>query len=208
MERIIDLTHPIIDRMQVFPGDEPVQVRKIRNRDVHGFTDFRLKTGMHAGTHIDGPMHLTESTLTIAALPLDRFVGRGVVVDAREMQTIECRDSLIRKIGSGAIVLFFTGHDRWFGSARYFTEYPVLAEEWAHVLIDKKIRMIGLDTPSPDREPFPVHKALLTHGIGIIENLTGIEQVAKAPSFELWALPLKIEADSSLARVLARITEY
>lgn len=65
--------------------------------------------------------------------------------------------------------------------------------------------MIGLDTPSPDRYPFAVHKHLLEHGVLILENLARLDQLLTATSFEVIALPLNVKADSSIARVVARV---
>lgn len=68
-----------------------------------------------------------------------------------------------------------------------------------------KVKMIGLDTPSPDKDPFDVHKYLFEHGVLIIENLTRLDQLLDYKSFEVIALPLNIKADSSIARVVARV---
>ena len=67
---LIDLSHPLLDRMPVYPGDEPVRLEKINDFEEHGFNNFRFTSGMHAGTHIDGPMHMTKSGRLIDELPL------------------------------------------------------------------------------------------------------------------------------------------
>jgi hypothetical protein len=65
--------------------------------------------------------------------------------------------------------------------------------------------MLGMDTPSPDRAPYQVHQSLLSAGIYIIENLTNLNKLTGEKYFEIISLPLKIKANSSPARVLARI---
>ncbi len=67
--------------------------------------------------------------------------------------------------------------------------------------------MIGLDWASPDHEPYPMHQILLRNNILILENLTNLNLLLSEPVFEIFAFPLKINADSSLVRVVARITE-
>ena len=47
-----------------------------------------LPIGTHAGTHVDAPWHYNSTiqgapAQTIDELPLERFFGPGVVVDAR-----------------------------------------------------------------------------------------------------------------------------
>jgi kynurenine formamidase len=104
-----------------------------------------------------------------------------------------------------SIVLLYTGHDRLFGKPEYFDNYPVVDSDLCQLFIRKKIKMLGMDGPSPDREPYQVHKSLLTMRIYIIENLTNLGNLAEEKSFEVIALPLKIRANSSPARVVARI---
>jgi kynurenine formamidase len=70
---LIDLTHTIHHNIAVFPGDDPVQLEQIRTLERDGFNNFRLSTGMHVGTHIDGPMHMTSDTRMMAELPLELF---------------------------------------------------------------------------------------------------------------------------------------
>jgi kynurenine formamidase len=72
-------------------------------------------------------------------------------------------------------------------------------------LVEKKIKMIGMDTPSPDRYPFKIHKLLFENNIYILENLTNLDQLLNIDRFEVIAFPLKINADSSITRAVARI---
>jgi kynurenine formamidase len=72
-------------------------------------------------------------------------------------------------------------------------------------MVERKIKILGMDTPSPDKPPFSVHKLLLKSKIFILENLTNMEELLEAKKFEVIALPLKIKADSSISRVVARI---
>jgi kynurenine formamidase len=161
---------------------------------------------MHAGTHLDGPMHLTNSNTFIGALPLESFLGKGIVIDVRDQKIIGLSNKILRYIEPGDIVLFFSGLDKFFGEGDYFTDYPVLDEELIHYLVGKKVKMIGLDWASPDHEPYPMHQILLEHNILILENLTNLDLLIQGPVFEVIAFPLKINADSSVVRVVARIS--
>src|SRR3989344_89535 len=67
-----------------------------------------------------------------------------------------------------------------------------------------QVNLIGLDTPSPDRTPFAVHKILLGAGILIVENLTNLEQLLNQ-KFEVVALPAKLETDAAPTRVIAML---
>ncbi|WP_307585910.1 cyclase family protein [Paenibacillus wynnii] len=92
-----------------------------------------------------------------------------------------------------------------FGQAGYFKNHPVITLAFAELLVRKRVKMICLETPSPDQYPFEVHKYLFKNKILVTENLTNVEQLLNVDSFEVIALPLHIRADSSVARVIARV---
>lgn len=86
----------------------------------------------------------------------------------------------------------------------YYEEHPLLDMDLCKFLLKKNIKMLGIDMPSPDKYPFEIHKFLLENKICIIENLTNLDKLLSTKNFEVIALPLKIKADCSMARVLAR----
>ena len=110
--KLIDLTHTICSGIAVFPGDDPVLLDQIRTLEKDGFNNFRLSTGMHVGTHIDGPMHMTSDTRLMADLPIEMFAGKGVLIDVRGEMIIEYRESFRKIIRPQSIVLFYSGMDR------------------------------------------------------------------------------------------------
>jgi kynurenine formamidase len=131
-------------------------------------------------------------------------MGKGIVLDVSGMQTIQYLEAYEELISEGTIVILYTGHSQYFGQELYFEQHPVLSREFAELLVRKKIKMIGLDTPSPDEYPFEIHKLLFENGIFIAENLTNLEQLLDLAAFEIIALPLFIKADSAVARIVAR----
>jgi kynurenine formamidase len=64
--------------------------------------------------------------------------------------------------------------------------------------------MIGVDMSSPDFPPFQVHKLLLGNGIFIMENMTSLKELIGIKEYEVFAQPLKIDAEASLVRASAR----
>jgi len=57
---------------------------------------------------------------------------------------------------------------------------------------------------SPDHEPFPIHKLLLSNDVLIIENLTNLEKLA-GKEFRIIALPINLQEDAAPARVIAEL---
>lgn len=201
----IDLTQTFTDHTPVYPAD-PVPVltqRGFLERD--GFSDWHLSTGMHVGTHIDGPLHMIPNGKRLDEFDVSIFFGAGVVIDARGQ--IQIGAELLAKTSFNKIkvVLFLTGWSKMYGQEQYYREYPVLTAEAAEYLVSQGIQMIGLDGPSPDRPPFPVHKILLKNNILIIENLCNLDSLTTTKNFSVIALPIKITSDSALARVVAKI---
>jgi len=203
--KLIDLSHTIDQNTPVYPGDQPIGLNQTRSIEADGFTNFNLTSEMHIGTHIDGPLHKVSGSPLIANLSLDKFTGRGILIDVRGENRIEFRESFREQIPVQSIVLFYSGLSNSFNQSDYFSNYPSISEELAHFLVKKEVKMVGLDWCSPDHHPYPIHEILLRNNILIIENLTNLDQLTQETDFEIFAFPLKLEADSSPLRVVAKI---
>jgi len=203
--KLIDLTQTIVNRMQVYPGDEPPMLHQIRSLEFDGFTNYQLIIGMHTGTHIDGPLHMVDDKRLISDIPLDCLIGKACVIDIRNHKVFDDAEMLKEKAIGCMAVLFYTGYGELFGTPQYLSDYPLLGENAAQALVDLGIKLIGIDTLTPDAEPYATHKILLGNGILIAENLTNLEQLLSYPTFTIVALPLKIEADSAPARIVAMV---
>ncbi|MFA6527501.1 MAG: cyclase family protein [Candidatus Babeliales bacterium] len=202
MTKIVDLTHTFTKNMPVHSFDDPASIKQTRTLADNHYNDWTLTSGMHVGTHIDGPGHLTDSKVLMSEMAVDRFASKGYLVDARN-KTIDA--SLLQSLpaGEGLIVLILTGFDKKFGTEEYYNNHPVIGANFAQELVKHKIKMIGIDFFSPDNYPFQIHKILFDHDVLIIENLTNLESLLDAKEFKVIALPLKTETDSALARVIA-----
>lgn len=202
--KIFDLTQSIYNEMPVYPGDTGTYLYQAQSLEKDGYTGFRFESGLHAGTHLDSPMHLISTNEGISRISLEQCMGEACLLDVRGSEIIEPRPEFSQKIHQGDIILFLTGWDRYYGQRKYYHEHPQLSEAMVDLLLTKNVEMIGLDWPSPDRSPYLVHKKLLAHHILIIENLTGLERLTGLNRFEVIALPLKIDAEASPVRVVAR----
>lgn len=204
---IIDLTRPIEHGMPVYPGDEPTTLTQTRFWDKDSYVNHQLSINMHAGTHIDGPMHVTDSRMYINELPLDRFVGEGCFLDAAGQEFVDYKAEYEELVREGQIVILHTGFGELYGTREYYEKHPALTDAFAELLVRKKVKMVGMDMPSPDYVPFAVHKRLFANGILIAENLANVSRLAELAAFEVIALPLAVRADSSVARIMARTAD-
>jgi kynurenine formamidase len=204
LEKLIDLTHIIEDNMPIYPGDIKTNLFQNKYLSVNKHNNHRLDISMHAGTHIDSPMHLTDSNEYISELSLESFIATGCVLDVRNQPIIEMKAEYEELVKENSIVLLYTGFDKLYGMPEYYEEHHILDMNLCKFLIKKNIKTVGIDMPSPDKYPFEIHKLLLENKIYIIENLTNLDKVLGNKNFEVIAFPLKIKADGSMTRVVAR----
>lgn len=205
MGKIIDLSHMINDDMPVHPYDDKVKLYQDKYLKKDGYNNFKLEIGMHVGTHIDTAMHLTDSKIYLSEMPINRFVGSGCLLDVRDERTIGFKQEYMDIVKENGIVILFTNHCSKYGTDEYYKGYPVVSDDLTDFFIDRKIKMLGMDLPSPDLYPFKIHKRLLNSDILIIENLTNLSALIDIDCFTIIALPLKIKAEASMARVVAAV---
>lgn len=200
--KLIDLTQTFESTMPVYPGDPPASLTLM---DKGECKDHLLNSGMHVGTHIDAPLHMIEGGEYLSDIAIDRFIGKGHLIDARGKTEIS--EELLEgiNIGKGDIVLIMTGFASKFGLQEYYDAYPAITEGFARRLVAAGASIVGMDTPSPDRSPYAVHKILLGQGTLIIENLTKLEELVGVEEFMVYALPAKMRADAGMVRVVASV---
>jgi kynurenine formamidase len=201
--KYIDLTHDFKRKMPAFPGDPVPEFSQIATLKKDSVLSFQIKTGMHIGTHMDAPSHMLKGGKYLNEFPVDKFFGRGMALDARGMDIAERGLLSGVKLKKNDIVLICFGWSEKFHKKQYYEEYPVLSEDFADMLVKSGITIVGMDTPSPDRLPYKVHKILLAHNILIIENLTNLQALVGEDDFEVIALPVRFQAEAAPCRVVA-----
>jgi arylformamidase len=200
---LYDLTQMLNEDTPVYPRDPKVKIEAVGTIAKDGFCDHLLSMGTHNGTHVDAPAHMIDGGKQLKDYPIERFVVAAVCIDTRSGFVADAIAQAISK--PGMAVLFYTGASDYFTEERYWHEYPVLDKVTMKVLIDKMVSIVGVDTGSFDNAgSFPVHKALLGADILLIENLTNLVPLV-GKTFELYALPIKLEKDGAPARVVAKL---
>lgn len=203
--KFIDLSYEISEEMPVYPGDINVSLVEDKNYIRDEYTSYILKTGLHAGTHLDSPMHLVESKKFISEYQIESFIGEGIIIDARGQKEIKFNNDYIDLLKQAEIVLIYTGFEEAYGSKKYYNEHPVISTELANEIIKNGVKMVGFDMPSPDHYPFNIHKILLGNNIFLLENLCNLKELLSFKEFKVIALPLKIKSEASLVRAIAVI---
>ncbi|EKQ56106.1 MULTISPECIES: cyclase family protein [unclassified Clostridium] len=210
--KIIDLTHTISENMPVYPGTECPKLEIANTYEKDGFKETLLTMFSHTGTHMDAPAHLFDQRATLDSLPVEQFVGKGLVIDCSDLQdgqriTMEYIKRVKEKADKAEYILFYTGWDERWGTSAYFGNYPYITEEVAEYLIHSKKKGVGLDVigidPISDVN-LKIHKQLFHKtDIVVIENLTRLGVVG-SDLFTFCALPLKYEnSDGAPIRAIA-----
>lgn len=202
--QIIDLTHTITDFMPAFPGDLPLRLVQTHFVGKEGYSNFKLETGLHIGTHIDSTAHFLEHGNRINKITLDRLCGKAILIDARDRKLIDIDVLPEKDFPEDMIVVICTSHYKLYRQESYYYDYPIMSDELCDYFIMKKVKLLALDTPSPDKAPYDIHPKLFNAGILIAENLTNTEELLKIKEFSIYAIPLNIDADGSPARIFAQ----
>lgn len=214
---LVDLTQVIeagMPRIKVLPEVEVHPVRRIAQG--HPLNISELKIATHAGTHVDAPWHFVPDGRTIEEVPLDQLCGSAVIVRVRRQggEAIPAADlqQSPEPIRAGDIVVLSTGWASKFHTPEYDL-HPHVSEEAARWLVERRVKMLVLDTITPDLPtsmrptPFgyPIHHILLENGVLIIENLADC-QALEGRRVKLYAFPLAIRGgDAGQARVVAEV---
>ena len=186
--RIVDLSHPIVSGMQVFPGDPEVTLTVAADIAADGFQVTEVHAGTHTGTHLDAPLHTVEGGASVDQIDLHRLVGtarlvRLPMVEPGHVFVWDDVESQLSDLGPVAMVLFQTGWSEHFGTELYL-RHPAFDAEIAVGLLDRGISVVGVDTLNPDltdltggEVELPFHRELLGADGVIIENLTNLASV-------------------------------
>lgn len=210
----IDLSYNLEPTTPVYPGDLPVEIQILestrykRGDGQRTLNNSRISLGNHNGTHLDAPFHFYEDGRTIDQIALEQCAGRALRVrlpelgakaqiEAAHLSDYRAKLQEVRK------VVLETGWSRQWGRPEYFSDHPVLALSAADLLVECGVQLVGLDVPSVDLPPFPIHLKLLGSGMVILENLTNLAAI-QSETFYLVAAPLKITGrDASPVRAIA-----
>ncbi|MFZ6664010.1 cyclase family protein [Peijinzhouia sedimentorum] len=198
---VIDLTLSITDKIPVFPGDKRPTIEPAATIANQGWNALRYSFGTHFATHIDAPFHMLENGKKLTDFPPETFIGEAIVIDVRGQSSI-AHD--LEEVREGDFVFFHTDHIKNI-SGDYFVGNPVISPATAQLLVDKKVRIVGLDSFTPDGAPYNEHKLFFRNDILIVENLVGLETLP-TQRFSVIIAPLKIDqADGAPCRVFALI---
>ena len=210
--KAIDLTYTIKEEMTVFPGTEMPKLINTSNYEKDGFRETSISIYSHVGTHMDPPAHIYPDRTTLDEFPASQFVGKGLVINCRDLNegediTLDCILKYGKKAEEVDFLLFNTGWDKYWGTDKYFGDYPCVNDNVLDYVVNGNYKGIGFDTIGIDPvldENLSRHKKLFKDkDIVNIENLKNLELCGEE-IFKFSCCPLKIEnSDGAPVRAIA-----
>ncbi|TQR35938.1 cyclase family protein [Lysinibacillus sphaericus] len=208
--KIIDLTHTLTEKISVYPGTDQPSLKIICNHESDGFKETALTLTSHTGTHMDAPNHIFKDGITLDLISVEQFVGKGLVIDCSDLTegqkiTLDRINKVKKGVDQADFLLFYTGWDQYWGTDKYFGDYPHMTEEVAEYLIQSNKKGVGLDVISIDSMTSLTNhkKVLFDSNFVIVENLTKLGEIGNE-LFTFYALPMKYEnADGAPVRAIA-----
>jgi kynurenine formamidase len=208
--RFIDLTHPMRDGQPSFPGDPVLGISAHTTIEKQRCNVSHVAMGSHQGTHLDAQYHFVPDGKRIDEMPLDWFYGPATLLripkKPREEITVSDFKPFEARLQPGARVIYETGWHRHYGDADYFNDFPSLTQEAAAYLAGRRIRLLGMDTPTPSRDYYEVHHLLLQKPaeIVVVESLANLDALPE--NFLFIGFPLRFEGgDGSPIRAVAGV---
>lgn len=157
----------------------------------------RIDTGVHFGTHLDAPCHFIEGGKAVEDLDLDTLVGSCFVGEVADTQAISPAhlEALDIPDGTTRLLLKTSNSALWENPAHaFFEDYAAITPEAAQWVVDRGIRLIGIDYLSIQRfadEVSTTHIVLLKDEVIIVE---GLDLRGVPPGgYHLTCLPMKLE---------------
>jgi kynurenine formamidase len=216
MPRLVDLSQEIYQGMPVYAGHlKTVVWQHHAHEDTAPLfeSDFSYQSlGLmlcdHGPTHVDSISHLDprDDAPRIDEMPLDTFWGPGTCLDVSDLDPREYCDAarLDRALAESAadvrpgdvLLLRTATADRYGGTREYTTEYPGLDASAAEWLGEHRVKIFGVDSPSPDNPAdrvYPVHLFCRERGVTHYENLANLGEVV-GRRFTFYGFPLRIRA--------------
>ena len=223
----VDLTHTMSPDFPTFFGVPGIELQKQFDFKKDGFNLNWWRIIEHAGTHIDAPIHFSESGDSVEKIPADTLVAPLAVVDVRS-RAAQNPDYLVsrqdladwekknRRLPDRCCVAMLSGWGDYTGDGAKYTgasggtfHFPGFSAEAAEWLLkERSVVGLAVDTLSLDHGPskdFRVHRLWLPTGRWGLENVANLDKVPAAGATLVVGAAKVRNATGGPARLIALI---
>jgi arylformamidase len=216
--QLIDLSHTIENGLITYKGlPAPVICDYLSREDSKknyaegtSFQIGKIEMVSNTGTYIDCPFHRFENGNDLNDTPLEHFAelkGTVLRMPFEKRLSIDADDFRNYDL-EGKAVIIHTGWDVHWNTEKYYSNHPFLTENAALLLVEKKVRLVGIDSHNIDDtrgNSRPVHTQLLGSGILIVEHLCNLSAIPDE-DFIFSAIPPKFKGVGTFpVRAMARL---
>jgi kynurenine formamidase len=224
----VDLTHTMSPDFPTFFGVPGIEMEKKFDFKKDGFNLYWWRIVEHAGTHLDAPIHFSESGSTADKIPADTLVVPLAVVDvaakaAQNPDYLLTREDLAawekkhRRLPENCCVAMQSGWAQYVGNPTKFSgkdgagmlHFPGVSPEAAEWLMkERKVAGLAVDTLSLDHGPskdFKVHYAWLPSGRWGLENVANLDKVPPSGATLVVGLAKVKDATGGPVRLIALV---
>jgi kynurenine formamidase len=237
--RIVDLSMPVHADMVTFPRVPPPALCVYEGHEEFAERIGAAKYGVtsltatslvvqvdHVGTHCDARRHIVPDAGGPETIPLDHCISDGVLLDFTEAEhghaitAAEVQVELDRieyQLKERDIVLLHTGAGAYNSEERYRTDHPGMSAEATRWLIERGVRMMGIDAITFDppvwamferKQFWEAHRVMWDEEYWHLENLMNLDQIGRPHGFQLCVLPIKwVGTTAAPVRAVAIVEE-
>lgn len=215
--RVLELSHTVL------PGAEEYHL-SVRSRPVTEFLPFyagktdhdawyvmsEVELWSHVGTHLEAPLHAIREGADVSAVDLGRVVGAASLIDLHHKRPGDAiTEADLRDHGAHVEVgdiVFVRTDSGFYGTDRSHDRPHFSLDAILWLADDRHIKLLGVDCSGfEDRERpgQPLHRALFSRGIPVIEHLAHLDQL-RSSRFDVITVPWRVVGlDASPVSVIA-----
>jgi kynurenine formamidase len=238
-QRIVDLSMPVHPDMVTFPRVPPPALCVNETHEQFAQRIGAVEYGIdkltahylvvqddHVGTHCDARKHIVPDAGGPETIPLDYCFADGVLLDFTWAEkghgiTAQEVESELDRIGYEVkprdIVLIHTGAGAYNHEERYKTDHPGMTAEATRWLIERGVRMMGIDAITFDppvwamferKQFWEAHRVMWDEEYWHLENLMNLERIGRPFGFKLCVLPVKwVDTTAAPVRAIAIVEQ-
>jgi len=225
---VIDLTHTMSPEFPTYFGVPGIEIEKKYDFKKDGFNLNSWKLIEHAGTHLDAPIHFSETGVAVEALGVGELVVPLAVIDVRKqaeknadylmgIEDVLVWESRFKKLPANCCVAMMSGWSQHVGDAAKYAgkdasgvlHFPGVSPELAEWLLkERQVLGLAVDTLSLDNGPskdFKTHHVWLSAGRWGLENVANLEKLSPSDAILVVGLPKVKGSTGGPVRLIALI---
>jgi kynurenine formamidase len=227
-KKVVDLTHTMSADFPTFDGKPGIDMQKVFDLKKDGYNLYRWSLIEHSGTHLDAPIHFSESGIAVEQIPVEVLVAPLAVINVADKAAKDPDYQLSRadltawerrhgRLPDNACVAMnsgwakhvsdkakYVGKDA--GGVMHFPGFAPDAAVW--LMKERKAAGLAVDTLSLDHgasKDFKTHVSWLGAGRWGLENVAGLDGVPAAGATLMVGLAKVKGATGGPARLFALV---